>query len=279
MSESVGPGHVDAGPFPQGHTLTGHFQILRDFRSVVLGNTRHVFVYLPPGYSDETRRRYPVLYLQDGQNLFDPGLSFVKGQDWKLDETAEELITAGSIEPLIMVGVDHAGVNRAYEYTPVRDAVQGVGGKAGEYGRMLIDELKPWIDAHYRTRTGAADTGLGGSSLGGLVTLYLGLRHPNVFGRLAIMSPSLWWARRHMIDRARRLRKKLPLRIWLDCGTGEGYMTLHNVRMLKNVFLRLGWQSGVDLHYQEANGATHSEREWGARSGAMLQALFSPVPE
>ena len=276
--QQAGPAHVDPGPFPQGHTLTGHFQILRDFASHLLGNTRHVFVYLPPGYGRDTRRRYPVLYMQDGQNLFDPNLSFIHGQDWKLDETAQSLIEAARIEPIIIVGIDHGGVSRAGEFTPTRDHRRGEGGRADLYGRMIAEELKPWIDRHYRTRAEPACTAIGGSSLGGLVSLYLGLTRPDVFGRLAVMSPSLWWDRRHVVGVARALTAKPPLRIWLDAGTEEGHGTLHNVRILKNVLLRHGWRLGEDLHYVETGGGRHSERDWGARAGAMLRALFPPDP-
>jgi predicted alpha/beta superfamily hydrolase len=276
LSVHAGPAHVDHGPFPAGHTLTGHFEILRDFRSLVLANTRHVFVYLPPGYAREHHRRFPVLYMQDGQNLFDPNLSFIHGQDWRLDETAQSLILRGSIEPLIIVGVDHAGVSRADEFTPTRDQRRGEGGRADAYGRMLASELKPWIDRHYRTRPGPDDTGLGGSSLGGLVSLHLGLTLPDVFGRLAVMSPSLWWDRRVVIGRARGLRSKTQTELWLDAGTAEGPGVLQNVRILKNVLLKRGWRLGEDLHYFEAPDAKHSERDWSERAGQMLQALFPP---
>jgi predicted alpha/beta superfamily hydrolase len=274
--DQAGPARVDRGPFPSGHALTGHFHILRDFRSVVLGNTRHVFVYLPPNYHREHHRRYPVLYMQDGQNLFDPNLSFIHGQDWRLDETAQSLIEHGSIEPLVIVGIDHAGVGRAAEFTPTRDARRCEGGRADLYGRMLVQELKPWIDRHYRTRPGAPDTGLGGSSLGGLVSCYLGITRPDVFGRLAVMSPSLWWDRRHVIGLARALRAKTNTRIWLDAGTEEGRGVLQNVRILKNLLIKKGWRLGDDLRYVEAAGARHSERDWAARAGDVLRYLFPP---
>jgi predicted alpha/beta superfamily hydrolase len=274
MIETAGPAWVDAGPFPAGHTLTGHFNILRDFRSLVLGNTRHVFVYLPPRYDDERGRRYPVLYMQDGQNLFDPSLSFIRGQDWRLDETAQWLIETGVIEPLIIVGVDHAGVGRAREFAPTRDPRRGEGGGADQYGAMLVSELKPWIDARYRTRVDAASTGIGGSSMGGLVSLHLALTRHEVFGRAAIMSPSLWWDRRQAIARARALERKLAVRIWLDAGTDEGYSTLQNVRMLKNLLIRRGWRTGEDLRYLEVRGGRHSEHDWSARAGEMLKYLF-----
>lgn len=276
MTDTAGPQWVDRGPFPEGHTLTGHFNILRDFRSLVLGNTRHVFIYLPPGYDHATDRRYPVLYMQDGQNLFDPGLSFIRGQDWRLDETAQWLIETGAIEPLIIVGVDHAGVGRAGEYAPTEDPRRAEGGRAEAYGAMLTSELKPWIDAHYRTRPEAASTGLGGSSMGGLLSLFLALTRADVFGCAAVMSPSLWWDRRHIIALARAIERKPPVRLWLDCGTEEGYMTLQNVRILKNILVRHGWRMDDDLRYVEAHGARHSEHDWGARAGEMLQYLFPP---
>jgi predicted alpha/beta superfamily hydrolase len=277
MIERVGPATVDTGPFPEGHTLTGHFNILRDFRSRVLGNTRHVFVYLPPDYPRVHARRYPVLYMQDGQNLFDPGLSFIRGQDWQLDETAQALIQAGEIEPLIIVGVDHAGVGRADEYTPTPAPRKRVAGRATDYGRLLITELKPWIDHRYRTRPDAASTGIGGSSLGGLVSLFLGFSRPDVFGKVAALSPSLWWDRRHLIGVARRGDEAPNLRIWLDCGTKEGYAALQNCRILKNVLVRRGWRLGKDLRYVEASGGEHTERDWGSRAGEMLRFLFPPL--
>src|SRR5262245_60099994 len=149
-------------------------------------DARDVVVWLPGGYGDG--RRYPVLYMHDGQNLFDPDTAYQKGQHWRVGETAEELIDRGRIEPLIIVGINNSGARRVQEYTPTRDARLG-GGRAADYGRMIVEELKPYIDDTYRTRPDAASTGIGGSSLGGLVTLYLGLTYPRVFSRLAALSP------------------------------------------------------------------------------------------
>lgn len=258
------------------HTLTGAVRYHRLSGSLYSRHPRTIAIYLPPGYDNDRSLSYPVLYMQDGQNLFDPNLSFIHGQDWRLDETAQSLILRGSIEPLIIVGVDHAGVSRADEFTPTRDQRRGEGGRADAYGRMLASELKPWIDRHYRTRPGPDDTGLGGSSLGGLVSLHLGLTLPDVFGRLAVMSPSLWWDRRVVIGRARGLRSKTQTELWLDAGTAEGPGVLQNVRILKNVLLKRGWRLGEDLHYFEAPDAKHSERDWSERAGQMLQALFPP---
>jgi predicted alpha/beta superfamily hydrolase len=274
----VGPAEVVTGPFGPPHTLTGHIHILRGFRSAALDNARNVSVYLPPDYFDPAAatRRYPVLYMHDGQNLFDAATAFVPGHDWGVDETAEAFITAGRIAPLIIVGIDHAGETRAQELTPTFDARMKVGGRSVDYARLIIEELKPYIDAHYRTQPEREATGVGGSSLGGLITLHLGVTHPEVFGRLALFSPSLWWDKRRLLQQVRAMDAKLPLRIWLDVGTEEGSGTLYNVRMLKNALLRLGWRRGEDFQYLEAPGADHSEAAWALRIGPALEFLFPP---
>ena len=155
------------------HTLTGTVEVHEEFRSDVLGGTRRVWVYLPPGYRREPERRYPVLYLQDGQNVFDGATAFIAGREWEVDEAAQRLIDEGRVEPLIVVAIDNAGARRLLEYTPTRDA--RVGGGIGTYARMLLGELKPWVDARYRTRPERETTGIGGSSLGGLAALSIGL--------------------------------------------------------------------------------------------------------
>ena len=273
---AAGPTRVVRGDAEPGAQLTGRFEILHDFRSPALGNARRVSIYLPPGY-DEAAARYPVLYLQDGQNLFDPGRAFVPGQDWHADETAEAFIREGWIGPLIMVGIDHAGVDRIEEYTPSRDPRRGAGGRLPAYQRFLVDELKPWVDRHFRTRPEAAATGLGGSSLGGLAALEVGLARPDVFGRLALLSPSLWWDRRAALAHARALDRRLDTAVWLDAGTHEGTGVLHHARMLKNILIKRGWRLGRDLHYREVGGAGHSEGDWAARFGDVLRALFPPA--
>ncbi len=165
----------------QPHTLTGDIRAQKNFHSNILNNDRDILVYLPPGYDAAKNRRYAVLYLHDGQNLFDGATSFIAGQEWQVDETAQRLIAAGKIEPLMIVGINNAGKDRNNEYAPVEDARYKMGGKADLYGRMLVEELKPFIDSRYRTRRDAEHTGLGGSSLGGLVSIYLALKYPAVF--------------------------------------------------------------------------------------------------
>ena len=262
----------------QPHTLTGDIRSHKSFHSKLLNNDRDVLVYLPPGYETDKGRRYSVLYLQDGQNLFDGATSFIPGQEWRVDETIGSLISTGQIEPLIVVGIYNTK-DRINEYTPVED-VKYKGGKADLYGRMLVEELKPFIDSTYRTQNGAKHTGLGGSSLGGLVSLYLGLKYPHIFGRIAVVSPSVWFADKQIVHYVEALSKRPNLRIWIDTGTKEGrntedtQNTVENARLLKDTLVRKGWRPGKDLSYFEAEGAEHNERAWAARVEPILRFLF-----
>jgi predicted alpha/beta superfamily hydrolase len=266
---------VVAVPNPPEHTLTGDFRRHEKFRSRFLPSDHTILVYRPPGYREDRVRRYPVLYMHDGQNVFDRATS-ATGQEWCLDETAQRLIEAGMIEPLLIVGVYNAGEKRIDEYTPSPDAKKKMGGKADGYARMLVQEIKPFIDRRYRTLRSAANTGLGGSSLGGLLTMHLGLRFPTVFNRLAVLSPSIWWNEKAIIGEVDALSAKPPLRIWLDAGTNEGGEVLNDVRLLKAALLRKGWIEGQDLAYLEAEGGGHNEQSWAGRVENVLRFLFPP---
>jgi predicted alpha/beta superfamily hydrolase len=215
-----------------------------------------------------------VLYLQDGQNLFDPATAF-NGQDWWADVTADELIRAGAIEPVILVGVYNAGVRRISEYTPTRDPAHRKGGKGDRYAKMLARELKPFIDRTYRTRKDAS--GVGGSSLGGLVALEAALLYPRVFSRAAVLSPSVWWDCRSIVGLVRRYKGGARPRMWLDTGTQEGNSpgkVVEDLRVLRRALLEMGWVEGASLHYLEAEGAGHNEQAWGSRFGEVLKWLY-----
>jgi predicted alpha/beta superfamily hydrolase len=254
-------------------TLTGEFRAHKNFHSKFLQTDRDVLVYLPPGYGADDGKRYPVLYLHDGQNLFDGATSFIPGKEWQVDETAQSLIKAGAIEPVIIVGVYNAGIHRVDEYTPTRDLTRKMGGKADLYARMLVEELKPFIDSSYRTLPDPSNTGLGGSSLGGLVTLYFGLKHTEVFGKLAVVSPSVWWDNQMIVREVRALGTKPRLRIWLDMGAKEEG-GVKDVRLLRDALIEKGWVAGADLKYLEAEGAEHNEQAWAARVEPILRFLF-----
>jgi predicted alpha/beta superfamily hydrolase len=238
---------------------------------------KHDFiVYLPPMYDEQLDRRFSVLYMQDGQNLFDPDTSFIKGNYWHMAETADALIAAGEIEPLIIVGIYNTGKHRIDEYTPVEDKRLG-GGQADAYGQMLVEELKPFVDHAYRTLPGEANCGLGGSSLGGLVTLYLGLRYTWMFSKLAVMSPSVWWRKRAILKTVAQIKRKPNLKIWLDIGTNEGQRALPDARELNITLVKKGWVEGRDLAYLEVPDAQHTESAWAARVAPMLKFLFPAV--
>src|ERR1044072_1324176 len=228
----------------QPHTLTGDFRTHAKFHSRFLPTDRDVLVQLPPGDETEKRRRSPVLYLHDGQNLFDGATSFIPGQEWRVDETAQALIHARAIEPVIIVGIYNTGKERVEEYTPSADPKFKVGGRAGLYGRLIVEELKPFVDSHYRTKPDASDTGLGGSSLGGLVTLYLGLRYPAVFGKLAVISPSVWWDEHRIVREVESLGSKPHTRVWLDMGTDEGANATSDARLLRDALVGKGGGRG-----------------------------------
>lgn len=235
-------------------------------------------VYLPPGYHSGDFR-CPVLYLQDGQNLFDPHTAF-GGQDWRADVTADSLICRGAIEPLIIVGIYNTGVRRVSEYTPTKDPRRRKGGKGDRYAKMMAHELKPFIDREYRTRRSAAFTGVGGSSLGGLVSLETGLLYPRVFGRLAILSPSVWWDNRSILELVQASKVETRARIWLDSGTNEGdapQTVVSDLKLLRDALLEKGWREGVDLRCCEVADAGHNEHAWAARLGDVLQYLFPPL--
>jgi enterochelin esterase-like enzyme len=279
--------NLDAQPQPQPETGADallppahqpphpRLHLHRAFHSRHLPDDRDIIVYVPPGYDRHPERTYPVLYLHDGQNLFDPATSFIPGRTWQVREHADAAIEAGEVEPLVIVGIDNTGDRRLAEYTPERDWQRG-GGEAAKYGLLLSEELLPWIASRYRVRADRRSTGLGGSSLGGLVTLYLGLRHARNFGKLAVMSPSVWWNHKSILG---YLNEQAPQvwerpRLWLDVGDQEGRRTLQDTEQLARRLKANGWVDGETLHFERVPGGTHDESSWARRVRPMLRFLF-----
>jgi predicted alpha/beta superfamily hydrolase len=253
---------------------------LHQFRSRFFRNTRFLRVWLPPGYDDgeNSIKLYPVLYLNDGQNLFEPSTSFT-GVEWQVDETAERLIREGQIAPMIVVGIDNAGKDRLREYMPYRSLnptmlrVQG-----NRYPNFLIKEVMPFISRMYRIASGPENTGLGGSSLGALISLYTAASHPGWFGRLLLESPSLWASNRQMIKESRPV-SQWPQRIFLATGTAEAgredrdRSMVDDVRELAGIFRKAGLNDQrLKLVIEE--GATHHESAWAHRFPDALSFLF-----
>jgi predicted alpha/beta superfamily hydrolase len=250
----------------QQRTLTPNMRVHKH-QSQILSRERHILVWLPPDYNSDQTKRYPVFYMHDGQNKF---------INWRIDETAQSLIESKQIEPLILVGVYNGGTaeERFRDYTPTYDPNFRTSGKADAYGRMLVEEIKPFIDSQYRTLSDAANTGLGGASLGGLVSLYLGLKYPAQFGKLASMSPSVWWDDKVIIKNVKKLRSKPNLRIWLDIGTAEGDRIVSYVKETRDALVTKGWAEDSDLKFLEAKGAEHNENAFAQRAGEVLKYLF-----
>lgn len=221
---------------------------------------RDVYVYLPAGY-EKSQRRYPVLYMQDGQNLFDPSRAFL-GQTWKALGTLNDLIARKIITPLIVVAIDNTP-ERGDEYIPEH--------KADDYLDFVIHEIKPKVDQAFRTKLNPEATGILGSSLGGLVSLYAGLRHAQTFGLVGAMSPSIWWNERSMLNRYRQTND-LPLKIYLDSGTigGEKPQDVMDLRQL--LLVRNYQQENLFVFIQ--NGADHQEHYWAMRLPVALKFLF-----
>jgi len=253
---------------------------LHEFRSRFFRNKRFLRVWLPPGYDEieNSRQRYPVLYLNDGQNLFEPSTSYT-GVEWQVDETAERLIREGQIPPMIIVGIDNAGKDRFREYMPYRSLsptmlrVQG-----SRYPNFLIKEVMPLIAQNYRSASGPENTGLGGSSLGALISLYTAAAHPGWFGHLLLESPSLWASNRQMIKESRNA-KQWPERIFLATGTAEAgrqdrdRSVVDDVRELAGILHRAGLND-QRLKLMIDEGATHHESAWARRFPAALSFLF-----
>lgn len=214
-----------------------------------------------------------MMVLHDGQNLFDPRTAFIPGHTWNAHRKVARLIRSGRIPPLVLVGVYNTGEHRIDEYTPTRDPVRKHGGHVDAYAHMLVDELLPWLVNNHRTLPGPRNTALGGSSLGGLATLAIGLRRPDVFGALAALSPSVWWDRKWMIRMVNRMPTRTHQRLWIDMGTKEGPGMLQVVREFRDALIEKGWREGVDLGYCEVKRAEHTERAWGRRIARVLEFL------
>jgi predicted alpha/beta superfamily hydrolase len=233
-----------------------------------LRNRRAVDVYLPPSYGEGRRRRYPVAYVQDGQNLSDPAIAF-GGSTWQLPAALDDLARRGL--ELVVVGVHHAGEGRLAEYSPFADARHG-GGRGDRYVRFLAETLKPRIDLQYRVRRDRASTIVLGSSMGGLISLYAFFSRPSPFGRAAVMSPSIWFGGGRILEFVEQARVTAG-RLYVDAGTEEGADTVRNARTLVRILKRKGY-TRADLRYVEAAGHRHQEADWARRLPAALEFLL-----
>jgi predicted alpha/beta superfamily hydrolase len=251
---------------------------VHELPSRIFGNRRLLRVWLPPDYEGSPATRYPVLYLNDGQNLFDPATAFA-GVPWQVGETATRLIVEKKIRPLVIVGIDNTGKNRAREYIPYKSRDPKILHPQGKcYPEFLQREVMPLIEANYRVAKEAENTGLGGSSLGGLITLYTQLAAPGIFGQLLIESPSLFVADGKVLDECRRFRA-WPQRVYIGMGTKEvgdpqkDAKIVASAQELAEILERAGLNE-KRLRLRIDEGATHSESAWAARFPEALEFLF-----
>ena len=272
-TDTTGPHFI---PSPHS-SITGDLR-LHEFRSRVFGNMRMLRVWLPKGYDEGSPMHYPILYLNDGQNLFDRATAF-GGVEWQVDETAERLICEQVIPPMIIVGMDHSQGERAREYIPYRIRHPQLTRPLGrKYPTFVTDEVMPFIEHQYRVARGPQHTGLGGSSLGGLIALYTAILRPGVFGRLLVESPSLFLGNRRVIKES-RLFRQWPERMFLAMGGREtgmpekDEMLAHDLLELGNVLKRAGM--GDDrLRVKVDDIAGHNESAWAARFPEAMTFLY-----
>jgi predicted alpha/beta superfamily hydrolase len=253
---------------------------IHDIESRALETTRRITVLRPRRRTPAAGDGFPVLYLNDGQNLFDPSRAFA-GVTWNVQDTVARLVRRRLIPPLVVVGIDHGGARRNREDLPADDernphARDALG---RQYAEFVTSELMPFIEEHYPVARGAAQTGFGGSSYGAVAALYTSLLYPGTFGRLLIESPSLYIANRFMLGEARSATR-WPARIYLGVGTAEAGRadrneeTVDDVRRLEAI-LRAKRLGPKRLKLVVEEGARHSEGDWARRLPEALRFLYS----
>jgi predicted alpha/beta superfamily hydrolase len=258
-------------------TVTGTLKLHPQFASQHLPRTRTVGVWLPNDY-DENDQSYPVLYLHDGQNLFDAATAAF-GVEWQVDETAARLIKSREIQPIIIVGIWNTS-DRIDEYTVTRDSRLERGGRGADYIRFVAEELKPFIDRTYRTRVERDATWIGGSSLGGLIAMHACLRKPEVFGHCLAFSPSLSWDNERLLECVREGSWPKETELWLSMGTREGrdsdaqIANTDRAQRLYELLVSLSANSPIRIHFQEFADASHDEKAWAAQLAVALRSML-----
>jgi len=248
----------------------GTLQLVEKFNSPQLGNERTLRIYLPPSYGSDTKRRYPVLYMHDGQNLFDPKTASY-GTEWNIDEVADRLVRQGEMEEVIVVGIDNTN-DRIGEYTGSADPQYG-GGKLGAYAAFVAKTVKPWVDRQYRTKPGREHTAVMGSSLGGLASIGIAQRYPQLFGMAGGVSSSFWWNGQEALKHP---LQKLPVKFYIDAGTvNDG---LEESKAFRQAMVKQGYREGQDLLFQADPGGRHNEQSWAGRVHVALAWFFGRKP-
>lgn len=272
-----GPKLIDTRQMQHRHlALRGSFDYHQNLQSRFLAYPRTVMVYLPPSYH-HSQQSYPVLYMQDGNNLFDPATGFM-GREWRMDETLEKLFLQELLPELIVVGIYNSpGRFEEYSWHPQREHghVYGVQGPA--YACFLVEELKPFIDSQYRTLSDRFHTGIMGSSLGAMISFYAALAYPHTFSRVGLMSPTVYWAQHQILHDVAFLPRHL--KIWVDIGSEEGSNpeteeTIHSTQLLVQALESIGYSQPDSLGFYIDWLAGHDEHAWARRLAKPLRYLF-----
>jgi|APSaa5957512622_1039677.scaffolds.fasta_scaffold03354_3 predicted alpha/beta superfamily hydrolase len=258
------PGVHDIYPFF--HSIDGTVTYHRDRYWSHLDDRRAVAVYLPPSYEENRAKRYPILFMQDGQNLFDPGQATF-GVAWRVDAALDHLACEGGITEALVVAPYSSDDGRMDEYTPTRDPGRRRGGRADAYLDFLLHELKPWVVDNFRTTGLAERVAIAGSSLGGLLSLYAAWTRPREFWCCGAFSPSLWWdGQRLMRDIETGRIPNEDLKIYLDSGDrGPGADGMPLTRRLRDILMEKSWELDSNLCYVLGEGHEHREAAWAER--------------
>jgi predicted alpha/beta superfamily hydrolase len=262
--------------YPHFTQVAGKYEVRwPKFHSTALANDRGIWVYYPPTLLENPRARFPVVYMHDGQNLFDATTAF-GGNEWKVDESFDAAAETGAFPEAIVIGIENTA-NRIWELTPTKDVTFGDGGGADTYLTMVTTELMPMVNAALPTLTGRAQTVIIGSSLGGLVSAYAGAKYPATFGLVGVMSPSTWWDSSMILGVAQTACAKTPraLRVYVDSGdTGTDNDDVTLTTQLAQTYVTGGYTDGVDVLHVIQHGASHNEIYWAQRfPGAMTFLL------
>lgn len=260
--------------------LAKNVRIHESFYSNRLNNERRLTVVLPPEYSGGCGP-YPVIYMQDGQNLFNPKRSLI-GETWQADKTAHRLISRKRVEPFILVGIDNDEDNRQEEYTLKIDQTRERGGKGEEYLQFLVKKVKPFINKKYNASREPSHNAIIGSSLGGLFALYASWKRPDIFDRCGALSPALWWAERNLLNKLRKNPEPLKEGLfWIDMGTKEEIQCpemkqgVQLIKKLDKLLKETGKVPGKEYVVKIISEAEHNEIYWRKRLNKVLCFLLN----
>jgi predicted alpha/beta superfamily hydrolase len=238
------------------HTASSNVSIVKeDFYIPQLKRNRRIWIYLPPDYTT-SKRSYPVFYAHDGQNLFDAATSF--SGEWGVDECLDSLFKTNS-KSAIIVGIDNGGAYRIEELTPWPNSKYG-GGKAALYADFIVNTLKPYIDSAYRTLPGRKNTGVFGSSLGGLVSFYMVLKYPETFGKAGVFSPSFWFSDK-VYEMAEHFKPKKSLKMFIIAGRNEDENLEKEILKMKKILENSGFNKN-NLKVELIPDGQHNEWFW-----------------